>query len=181
MDTSAWHVRVSWAPHEASPHPLPGPDRRHVAASGPRMPAATASIHRVPVGGRHPGGPGFADEHLLADAGVPGPWQPVSDVLIARGPLGRSAALRARCPGCLVAVFGRPDGEYLLDVAADWLARVVPLGGVAGDVWPYASFVHAWAVTGRPLDLLDGACLAEARGGVRISVVGRPAVWPAAS
>lgn len=181
MDASAWRVRVYPEPDDADPYPLPGPDRRRVVVTGPATPPTATVLHRVAIDVRHPGGPGFADEHLLADAGVPGPWPPIADVVVADGPLGRVAALRARCPGCLVAAFGRPDGEYLLEVAADWFARLVPLGPGTVDVWPYASFVHTWTVTGRPLDALDGGCLHDGRTGVRISVMGRPEVWRVAS
>ena len=181
MSTGVWRVRVYWTSDVSDRHPLPGVDRRRVAAIGPGTPATTAVVHRAAVGERHPGGPGFADEHLLADADAPGPWPSVADVLVSGGPLGRAAALRARCPGCLVVAFRRPDGEHLLEVAMGWLARAAPLAGEASVLWPYAAFVHAWTIAGRPLDALDGASLQDGRAGVRISVVGRPAARPAAS
>lgn len=185
MNANAWRVRVYWTPDEPHPYPLPTPDRRYFVADGPAMPATAAVVHRVPVDRRHPGDRAFADEHLLANAGAPDPWPRVADVLIADGPLGRASDMRTRCPGCLVAVFGRPSGGHLLEVAPGRRARVTLLAGITGDVWPYASFVHAWIATNHPLDALDGICIHEggsnARVGVRLTIEGRPVAWPAAS
>ncbi len=184
METTASTVRVWWETGDArGAHPLPGPDRLRLVASGPATPRTVAVIGSAPVDGLPPCGAGFADEHLVADAGERGPWPPVADVLVV--PPGRPAALRAEFPGCLVAVFVRASGEHLLEVATGWFARLVPLRDGGAEAWPYASFVHAWTVAGRPLDALHGACLVagppgRARG-VRVSLLDHSAGWPAAS
>jgi hypothetical protein len=128
-----------------------------------------------------PGGPGCADEHLVADADEASPWPQVADVLIVHGTLTRPAE-HPECRGWLVAAFAGPDEEYLLEVSTGRLARLVPLvAHRAGDLWTYASFVHAWTVAGRPLDALHGARLTAGPHGVRVIVVERSTAWPEAA
>jgi hypothetical protein len=187
MDTNASWVHVYWKTSAPEQYPLPYVNRRHLIATGPGLPATTAVLDRAPAGGPPPRGKGFADEHLVAEAGEGSSWPLVADVLIVRGPPEREAALMAGFPGRLVTVFEGARRERLLEVAAEGLIRLVPLaaGGHHGpDLWPYASFVHAWTVEGRPLRALHGACLTYRppwRRGVRVSAVGRSTAWTAAS
>jgi hypothetical protein len=137
----AFLVRVCWG------HGEPG-DRRLVAVG----PDVTAVLH---CGHGH----AAADEHLVADAHEAGPWPQVADVII-----DRSGTSAARFPGRLVAITG-----HVLEVATGWRARLVPLS--AGDeLWPYASFVHAWLVAGRPFEALYGACLLDDSSGRGVRV-----------
>lgn len=184
METGASWVRVYWQENVADGPPLPHVDTRRLVVTGSGVPATGASLVRVPAGSSPSGDDGFADEHLVAGAGSKNPWSKVADVLIVRGPPEWAATLLSGFPGRLVTAFGGRGRESLLDVAGEGLARLLPLtGGTGSDLWPYASFAHAWRVAGRPLGALHGACLTDGTSGrgVRVSVVSRSGVWPAAS
>jgi len=186
METNASWVRVYWQENEPDGRPLQHVDARHLVVTGSGVPTTGASLIRVPADSRPPGEDGFADEHLIAEADPRSPWSKVADVLIVRGPPEWAATLLAGFPGRLVTAFDGRDRESLLDVAGEGLARLRPPASTdrtGPDLWPYASFVHAWTVAGRPLGALHGACLTDgaSRRGVRVSVVGRSRAWPAAS
>jgi hypothetical protein len=185
MGTTASCVRVSW---ESGSHPAPHTDLVRVVASGPGVPKTAALLHRTPVGDPPSAGTGRADEHLVTDADEANPWPQVADVLIVRGALTRRNSVRTEFPGWLVAAFIGPDEEVFLEVSRGWLAQLVPLTPAthtAGDVWPYASFVHAWLVRGRSRDSLHGARLMagppRAERGVRVIVVEHSTAWPTAA
>jgi hypothetical protein len=185
MRTTAFCVRVSW---EIGSHPPPYADLLRVIASGPGVPLTAAVLHRTPAGAPPSAGTGRADEHLLAEVDEASPWPQVADVLIVGGGLARRISVRAEFPGWLVAAFLGPDDEVFLAASRGWLARLVPLTDrtrTASEVWPYASFVHAWLVRGRSLDSLYGARLMvgppEAERGVRVIVVEHSTVRPAAA
>jgi hypothetical protein len=181
MDTIASCVRVWW---DENAYALPAAARRRLVVTGPGVTATGLVLHRSAAGKIAPATLGFADEHLIAGSDEASPWPQVADVLIVRGTL-RRQAVRRRFPGQLVAVFDGPGGERFVEVATGWLARFIPLTRTDSAMWPYASFVHAWTVAGRPLDALHGAHIADGppgvRRGVRISVVERSSVWPIAS
>lgn len=169
MDITAARVRVWWG---ADMRPSLG--FRRIIVSRPGVPDITALLLREPPGIPLRGGTDHADEHLVADADDDGPWPPVADVLIVRGPPDRQAAVRAAFPGWLVAVFGDRTKSSFLAVSPGWLARLVPLTpGTAGAhrTWPYASFVHAWTVAGRSLDALHGARLVDGSPGQGVRVI----------
>jgi hypothetical protein len=184
MGIGASWVRVYWQEDVPGGRPPRSADARRLVVAGPGVPTTSVALVRVPAGERPSGGDGFADEHLVAEADPGSPWSKVADVLIVRGPPEWTAPLLAYCPGRLVTAFDGRRRESLLDVAGQGLARLRPLAADrTGGLWPYASFVHAWTVAGRPLGALHDACLTEAasRRGVRVSVVGRSRVWPVAS
>jgi hypothetical protein len=185
MTMAASCVRVCWDENVSGASLLPHAARRRLVVAGPAVPRTALLLHRTAVGEPVPAAPGYADEHLVADADGASPWPQVADVLLVRGGL-RRAAVRREFPGRLVTVYDGPNGEYSVEVAPGWHARLVPLAAGAGtDVWPYGSLVHAWAVAGRSLGALRGAHIVsgppEARCGVRVSVVERPTAWPVAS
>ena len=185
METEASWVRVYWQENGADERPVRHVGARRLVVTGSEVPATGALLVRVPAGSRPSGDDGFADEHLLAEAGST-PWSKVADVLIVRGPPEWSATLLADFPGRLVTAFDGRGRDPLLEVVGEGRARLVPLApadGTGPDLWQYASFVHAWTVAGRPLSALHGACLTDgtSRRGVQVSVVGRSRAWPAAS
>jgi hypothetical protein len=184
MDTVASCVRVFWDENASAAYALPAAARRRLVVAGPGVTTTEVVLHRTAAGKIAPATLDFADEHLIAGSDEASPWPQVADVLIVRGTL-RRQAVRRWFPGRLVAVFDGPNGEHFVEVATGWLARFAPLARADIAMWPYASFVHAWTVADRPLDALDGACLADGlpgvRRGVRISVVERSSAWPIAS
>jgi hypothetical protein len=175
MDMTASWVGVRWAANEADACPIPYAGLRRLTATGPNAPESTAVLRRTPLTGSPAAGAGYADEHLLVCGDGSGPWPSLADVLVVSN--GRR---RSTFAGCLVAAYGRPTGDHLVEVAGA-TARLVPWAGDIRDVWPYVSFIHAWLVAGRPFDALFGACLKDVSGTMRISVMGRQAVYPAAS
>jgi hypothetical protein len=194
MEPAAFWVGVRW--ETGAPRPGHGDPRRLVAGLRDGTVLAV-TLDRTPAGGAPPACGGYADEHLVADADAESAWPPVADVLIVRRPV----VAPGECPGRLVTAWtgtawtgtawtgtawrgaawtGAEStgtewtgtvGRHVVEVRG-WRARLVPLTArAAGDVAPYASFVHAWTVAGRPLGALDGARLyLGALRGVRISV-----------
>ncbi len=156
-------------------------------------------LWRLPAGrppGRDAVPPGArVDEHLAAGHAETSPsWLACADVIVRRVRDPDTAPdaldrLRARFPGALVAVVDAGARGCAVATACGWRAWLVPCGpavrgperepGPAGRLpWPesdiacYASAVHAWVTSGRPLDAL-------AR--VRLTVVsGRAAAGPVA-
>ena len=121
-----------------------------------------------------------ADEHLVAGPGEHSPtWLACADVIVRLTGDGPGApepppygpgldGLCAGFPGCLVfALVPRGGGHVVVATAFGWRARLVPLGRapcLARHAASYASAVHAWLVSGRPVDALSTAELTVACG-----------------
>lgn len=129
-----------------------------------------------------PAAPRTADEHLAAGPGETSPaWLSCADVIVRgveRPALvpGVRARLRASFPGCLVLALSSHGGAYVATAVSGWSARLVADGREActvEDVASYASAVHAWITSGRPLEALGWARLTVLRG----RAVVRPGVW----
>ncbi|MFI0479076.1 hypothetical protein [Actinomadura sp. 9N215] len=115
--------------------------------------------------------PPTVDEHLVAGPGENSwPWLSCADVIVRRideptpdDPLG---SYLARLPGCLVVV-GNTQGRGFLVAVRGRRARLTPMGGGActdEQALSYASALHLWIVSGRPLDALSMARLTAVRG-----------------
>jgi hypothetical protein len=183
METGTFFVGTRW---ESDTSPISRLDHLRVVATGPSLPPSAAALHHLPYRSPPSYEMEFADQHLVADAAVAGPWPQIADVLIVRDALPWRADLRSAFPGRLVTAFSGPDQEHSLEVATGWLARLVPLpAGIGDGLWPYASFVHSWTTAGRSLDALHDAQLTAGppaeRRGVRIIVVGHSTAWRVAA
>ncbi|WP_159037191.1 hypothetical protein [Streptomyces specialis] len=101
------------------------------------------------------------DTHVRAPLGTR--WADIADVLTA-APAGsareaeqRAAALRARFSGCLVAAVPVTGGGACAIAVRGGDDRFATLPSVpeSGPRWEaFVSFLHAWVVAGRPLDVL---------------------------
>ncbi|WP_067896809.1 hypothetical protein [Actinomadura chibensis] len=103
-----------------------------------------------------------ADEHLVAGPGETSrAWLACADVVVRRPGGGAPGDF----PGALVvAVAARRE---CVVAVRGWRARLVPVAGGGcgeGDAACYASALHLWVCSGRPLDALAGARLSVIRG-----------------
>jgi hypothetical protein len=137
--------------------PVPAGDEIIVSVSGPGW-SMRVALTGHPVDA--PAGAGaIADEHLLVDEAF-GPWRTVADVLVVDTDLPR---LDDPSTGWLVAA-GAPGRRCVLTTRDGWTAELTPLrettrGLDRSVLGHYASLVHFWLVSGRPLADLDGAVL----------------------
>jgi hypothetical protein len=102
------------------------------------------------------------DEHVAAFHGSD--WWDCADVLV--GPGGAPP----RSAGWHIAAVFAPNGRCLLLTRTGWAAELTPQAvpprqGLEEPFGLYASFIHAWSVSGRPLAALDQAVL-SVRGAV---------------
>jgi hypothetical protein len=111
-----------------------------------------------------------ADEHLRAEMDERDPvWLSIADVVVRAGPI------HVRAPGCMLTAVMRDGREHVL--TRDGQAIEVAAAGPPGM---FASFVHTWMVSGRPIAWLSGASLRVSAGPWRTVHVnhvaaGRPA------
>lgn len=162
------------APHGA------GAGRDGVLIGGGRAPRTFVHLRRLPAAGGEAapvphGAATVVDEHLVAGPDETGrPWLACADVVVRR--FGDPESCSVGLPGCLVMAVNAGRRGCLVSVGG-WRARLVPVEGGTpsdGDVSSYASALHLWASSGRPLGALVMARLtvvrgaAGTRGGVRV-------------
>ncbi|WP_242884407.1 hypothetical protein [Actinomadura litoris] len=146
-----------------------GPGTERIRIETGRTARTSLTLRRSGLDAAAPPAPPL-DEHLAVGPGeAPPAWLPCADVIIRDAPSFALTALRSDYPGCLVAAVASRSGGWELAVAG-WRFALVPLGraaaaaAAAADVASYASAVHAWVASGRPVGALGTATLTLARG-----------------
>lgn len=132
---------------------------------GPNTGRTAAVLRRVAEASPRAPGPGAhapppVDEHMVAGPDETDPrWLSAADVIVVRADLDHDgpdpAAVLGRFPGCLVMALAGLGPGSVVQTRSRWRIRFVPRRDSAVS-W-YASFVHAWLVTGRPLAALNHA------------------------
>jgi hypothetical protein len=106
------------------------------------------------------------DEHLRAEPDETDPaWLAIADVIV------RSRPAIGSFPGSLLTATVLPDRVRLVATRTGWIADIA----APAPVGIFASFVHAWMVSGRSITHLDGASLVVSGGPCRPVRVTHPA------